>query len=92
MDGGSFGHSVHAGRWHGDAVVHVFGAGQVRRYLRQVRALTQVRHENLVLYMGAAVVEGGPYSIVTNPVRAESLSSRLVSHTPLVAFFSVFFV
>ncbi len=78
VDGGSFGHSVHSGRWHGDAVVHVFAAGQVRQYLRQVRSLTQVRHENLVLYMGAAALDGGPYCIVTNPVRAESLHSRCV--------------
>ena len=88
VDGGRFGHSVHSGRWHGDAVVHVFDAdtaGQVRGYLAAVRRLTQVRHENLVLYMGAAVMpapssdasaNGRTAMIVTNPVRAESLHSR----------------
>ena len=90
VDGGAFGRSVHHGRWHGDVVVHVFsGTGDPavrRRFLRQVRALTQVRHENLVLYMGAAAVDGGGrFSIVTNPVRAESLHSRYVDTNSYLA-------
>ncbi len=49
-----------------------------RSFLRAVRALTQVRHENLVLYMGASVdFSAREYCIVTNPVRSESLHSRL---------------
>ena len=41
-----------------------------------MRALTHVRHENIVLYMGASVTPAA-CDIVTNPVRAESLHQRL---------------
>jgi serine/threonine protein kinase len=86
VDGGSFGHDVLNGRWHGDVIVHAFKTNDhqdVRDFLRRVRTLTQIRHENIVLYMGAAV-HGDTYSIVTNPVRGESLHARLsLDPTPL---------
>ena len=73
--GGEFGgHDIYSGRWHGDVVIHSFRNGAA--CLEQVRALTQIRHENLVLYMGASV-EDLRYNIVTNPVKAQSLHSRL---------------
>jgi serine/threonine protein kinase len=83
VDGGAFGHDVFQGRWHGDVVIHSIGSTsptEVRSFLKQVRDLTQIRHENLVNYMGASVLEGSPvYNIVTNPVKAESLHARLTS-------------
>jgi len=74
---GRFGRTIHAGRWHGDVVVH--GFNMAAPFLQCVRDLTLIRHENLVLYMGACVDqhEKGPYRIVTNPVKGISLHDKL---------------
>lgn len=82
VSGGKFGHDVFTGKWHGDVVIHSFrtnASQEIRNYLSNIKTLTQIRHENIVLYMGASVVQDQMYNIVTNPVKAESLHSYLSS-------------
>ncbi|XP_059081900.1 tyrosine-protein kinase receptor TYRO3-like [Tigriopus californicus] len=82
VGGGRFGHDVFTGKWHGDVVIHSFrtnASQEIRNYLSNIKTLTQIRHENIVLYMGASVVQDQMYNIVTNPVKAESLHSYLSS-------------
>lgn len=82
VDGQSYGHEVYAGRWHGDVVIHTFRVNRadkraVDTYLDNVKSLMHVRHENIVSFMGASSAIGNDnqhtYTIITNPVRAESL-------------------
>ena len=85
VDGGSWGHDVYSGRWHGDVVIHSYKLDQkpaIDSCLADVRSLMHIRHENIVLYMGMGINpdERGNYAIVTNPVRAESLHSTLRSN------------
>ena len=73
---------IHHGRWHGEVVIHTDRPQddeELGAWLREVRALTFIRHENIVLYMGACV-EPPFFAIITSPVTAEDLYSHLVSN------------
>ena len=50
---------------------------EVREWLSDVRRLTQIRHENIVLYMGACV-EPPKFAIITSLINSESLYSHTV--------------
>ena len=50
---------------------------EVQEWLADVRRLTQIRHENLVLYMGACV-EPPKFAIITSLIKAESLYTHMV--------------
>ena len=66
---------IHQGRWHGEVVIHSChpeNDGDVQSWLSDVRALTHIRHENVVLYMGACV-EPPNFAIVTSPVKVRDL-------------------
>ena len=76
----SEGTKIHLGRWHGDVVIHSSSPqddGDVQVWLAEVRALAHVRHENLLLYMGACV-EPPSFAIITSPVKAESLHTSTI--------------
>ena len=44
---------------------------EVQAWLADVRALTDIRHENVVLYMGACV-EPPKFAIITSPIKVKS--------------------
>ena len=50
---------------------------EVREWLSDVRRLTQIRHENIVLYMGACV-EPPKFAIITSLINCESLYAHTV--------------
>jgi hypothetical protein len=80
------GHSVYNGKWHGDVVIHTFSMKKsdkraIESYFSNVKALMHIRHENIVSFMGASTFNSSPkdlisYTIITNPVRAESLHAK----------------
>ena len=80
--GGGFQEAVHAGKcqvW--DVNIHSCcprNDEEVRRWLADVRRLTQIRHENIVLYMGACV-EPPRFAIITSRIKAESLYTHTVA-------------
>jgi serine/threonine protein kinase len=49
---------------------------EVRDWLAEVRRLTQIRHENIVLYMGASV-EPPQFAIITSLIKADSLAAHM---------------
>lgn len=52
---------------------------EVKEWLADVRRLTQIRHENIVLYMGACV-EPPKFAIITSLVNSDSLYNRIMGH------------
>ena len=67
--------SIHQGRWHGEVVIHSCAPRddeEVQSWLADVRALTHIRHENVVLYMGACV-EPPKFAIITSPIKVKKL-------------------
>jgi kinase suppressor of Ras 2 len=74
------GRQIHQGRWHGDVVIHSCSPQDdrdVQTWLAEVRALANIRQENLVLYMGACV-EPPSFAIITSPVKADSLHTHTI--------------
>ncbi len=73
-------HQIFKGKWHGDVVIHTFAAEDKKStnaYFEHVKALMHIRHENIVSFMGAsAFPDLKRYTIITNPVRAESLFAK----------------
>jgi len=72
--------SIHRGQWHGDVVIHSHqpqNDNDVQSWLADVRTLTHIRHENIVLYMGACV-EPPKFAIITQPIKAESLYTHVM--------------
>jgi len=49
----------------------------VQSWLSDIRSLTHIRHENIVLYMGACV-EPPKFAIITSPIKADSLYNHTV--------------
>ncbi|XP_034325584.2 kinase suppressor of Ras 2-like [Crassostrea angulata] len=50
--------SIYRGRWHGDVNIHDFHAvSDTSDFWNKVRKLCRIRHENLVLFMGACLEE-----------------------------------
>lgn len=52
--------NVLRGRWHGDVMIHLYheineGSMQFMKFLDDVRTLMKIRHENIVLFMGASI-------------------------------------
>lgn len=74
----SAGTNISHGKWHGDVVIHTFDTNEkIDDYLRNIKALMHIRHENIVSFMGASTVDDlGLGYIITNPVRAESLHAK----------------
>jgi serine/threonine protein kinase len=74
------GHTIRRGKcqvW--DVVIHSCCPNndeEVRDWLADVRRLTQIRHENIVLYMGACV-EPPQFAIITSLIKADSLQAHL---------------
>ena len=72
--------NIHLGKWHGDVVIHTCSPQNdedVQSWLSDVRSLTHIRHENIVLYMGACV-EPPKFAIITSPIKADSLYNHTV--------------
>ena len=73
---------IHHGKWHGEVVIHSSrpeNDEEVEEWLREVRSLAYIRHENIVLYMGACV-EPPRFAIITSPVMADDLYTNLVTN------------
>uniref|UniRef100_T1IZJ7 Protein kinase domain-containing protein n=1 Tax=Strigamia maritima TaxID=126957 RepID=T1IZJ7_STRMM len=50
--------TTYRGRWHGEVLIHTFTPSRethVQRFMRQVTALSMIRHENVALFMGACI-------------------------------------
>lgn len=63
------------GRWHGDVMIHTFDgkdATTEKRFWELVGSLSLIRHENIVLFMGACLVPPN-LAIVTGVRRGMSL-------------------
>ena len=66
--------TISQGRWHGEVVIHSCAPHndqEVQGWLADVRALTHIRHENVVLYMGACV-EPPKFAIITSPIKVRT--------------------
>jgi len=70
-------HSIFNGKWHGDVIIHMFNTSKPESkidYLNNVSALMNIRHENIVSFMGWTPMYYDKMDIIiTNPVRAISL-------------------
>jgi len=72
--------SIDRGQWHGDVIIHSHqpqNDNDVQSWLADVRTLTHIRHENIVLYMGACV-EPPKFAIITQPIKGESLYTHVI--------------
>ncbi|KJE96244.1 hypothetical protein CAOG_08997 [Capsaspora owczarzaki ATCC 30864] len=70
--------AVHRGKWHGPVAVKLISVaglptkGQILAFRREVAVLRRIRHENIVLFMGASTVFPN-FAIVTKFCEGESL-------------------
>ncbi|ROT76357.1 putative kinase suppressor of Ras (KSR) [Penaeus vannamei] len=73
--------NIYRGRWHGDVMIHTFDgsdASTERRFWALVSSLSMIRHENIVLFMGACMAP--PHlAIVTGVRRGMSLHQHTSS-------------
>ncbi|XP_071537486.1 uncharacterized protein [Panulirus ornatus] len=73
--------NIYRGRWHGDVMIHTFDGSDPtteRRFWELVSSLSMIRHENIVLFMGACMVPPN-LAIVTGVRRGMSLHQHTTS-------------
>ncbi|XP_068207353.1 kinase suppressor of Ras 2-like [Palaemon carinicauda] len=73
--------NIYRGRWHGDVMIHTFDGSDPtteRRFWDLVGSLSMIRHENIVLFMGACMVPPN-LAIVTGVRRGMSLHQHTTS-------------
>ncbi|KAK7081011.1 hypothetical protein SK128_003782, partial [Halocaridina rubra] len=73
--------NIYRGRWHGDVMIHTFDGSDAtteRRFWDLVGSLSMIRHENIVLFMGACMVPPN-LAIVTGVRRGKSLHQHTTS-------------
>lgn len=71
--------NVHKGRWHGDIMIHTRRRStkkDVEEFLKEVSVLSMIRHENVVLFMGACL-EPPNLAVITSVRRGLSLYNHL---------------
>ena len=69
------------GRWHGDVIIHRFeleNVDQVNSFWTDVRSLSKLRHENLLLFMGIAT-DSPTYTIINSAPRGVSVANFRVT-------------
>lgn len=65
------------GRWHGDVIIHRFefrSVDEVNNFWTDVRSLSKLRHENLLLFMGIAT-DSPTYTIINSAPRGVSVAN-----------------
>ncbi|PFX34483.1 raf homolog serine/threonine-protein kinase phl-like [Stylophora pistillata] len=70
---------VYKGRWHGDIMIHTRRRStkeEVEEFLNEVSVLSMIRHENVVLFMGACL-EPPNLAVITSVRRGLSLYNHL---------------
>ncbi|XP_065059797.1 kinase suppressor of Ras 2-like [Rhopilema esculentum] len=67
---------VYRGRWHGEVMVHRISKTKKDDFLREVSLLNLIRHENIILFMGASF-EGPDFAIITSLVKGFSLYTHI---------------
>lgn len=70
---------VYKGRWHGDIMIHTrrrSAKQDVDEFLKEVSVLSMIRHENVVLFMGACL-EPPNLAVITSIRRGLSLYNHL---------------
>lgn len=70
---------VYKGRWHGDIMIHTRRRStkeDVEEFLNEVSVLSMIRHENVVLFMGACL-EPPNLAVITSVRRGLSLYNHL---------------
>lgn len=70
---------VYKGRWHGDIMIHTWQRStkqDVEDFLKEVSVLSMIRHENVVLFMGACL-EPPNLAVITSVRRGLSLYNHL---------------
>ncbi|XP_069946514.1 kinase suppressor of Ras 1-like [Cherax quadricarinatus] len=73
--------NIYRGRWHGDVMIHTFDGSDAtteRRFWELVSSLSMIRHENIVLFMGACMLPPN-LAIVTGVRRGMSLHQHTTS-------------
>ncbi|UYV64396.1 hypothetical protein LAZ67_3000523 [Cordylochernes scorpioides] len=65
---------VHRGKWHGEVMIYTFR--DVEQFLDDVAQMSMIRHENLVLFMGACI-EPSRLAIVTSMKKGPSLYEQI---------------
>ncbi|XP_045128726.1 kinase suppressor of Ras 2-like [Portunus trituberculatus] len=73
--------NIYRGRWHGDVMIHTFDGTHgttERRFWELVASLSMIRHENIVLFMGASMAPPN-LAIVTGVRRGMSLHQHTSS-------------
>ncbi|XP_068694406.1 kinase suppressor of Ras 1-like [Montipora foliosa] len=71
--------NVHKGRWHGDIMIHTRRKStkeDMEEFLKEVSVLSMIRHENIVLFMGACL-EPPNLAVITSVRRGLSLYNHL---------------
>ncbi|KFD48396.1 hypothetical protein M514_10748 [Trichuris suis] len=78
LDGKS--NQIYKGRWHGAVMINIYKDRQTEenmgRFLEEVSVLNNIRHENIVLFMGV-VMEPALLAVVTSVQNGDSLYNSL---------------
>ncbi|KAI1296774.1 Serine/threonine-protein kinase-transforming protein Rmil [Halotydeus destructor] len=77
MRQGCFG-DVHRGQWHGEVMIYTFSQcpNEEDEFWSEVECLSLIRHENIMLFMGACV-ESGHYAVITSMTKGPSLFEHI---------------
>lgn len=70
---------IYRGRWHGEVLIYTFKQEteeEVGQFLEEVAQLSMIRHENVVLFMGACI-EPPQLAIITSMRKGPSLYEQL---------------
>ncbi|CDW57088.1 kinase suppressor of Ras (KSR) [Trichuris trichiura] len=71
---------IYKGRWHGAVMINIYKDRQTKenmdRFLEEVSVLNNIRHENIVLFMGV-VMEPALLAVVTSVQNGDSLYNSL---------------
>lgn len=82
--------NVHKGRWHGDIMIHTRRKPtkeDVEDFLKEVSVLSMIRHENVVLFMGACL-EPPNLAVITSIRRGLSLYNHVHVRQDLFSLYS----
>uniref|UniRef100_A0A5S6Q9K1 Protein kinase domain-containing protein n=1 Tax=Trichuris muris TaxID=70415 RepID=A0A5S6Q9K1_TRIMR len=89
LDGRS--NKIYRGRWHGAVMINTYKLEQteenVARFLEEVSMLNNIRHENIVLFMGV-VMEPPLLAVVTSVQNGDSLYNTLHVKGQVLSLFS----
>ncbi|CAG0881532.1 unnamed protein product [Darwinula stevensoni] len=77
---------IYRGRWHGEVRIHVYSTREdpwnMRQFWTEAKTLSLLRHENLLLFMGASAAPPR-VALVTAAPRGPSLHSQIARHSSI---------